>query len=337
MTHIAQVRAVVLTDYLAVAHSRNLNGIAMLREFGIDPRQLEEPENRIPASAVTSLLAASARRSGCEVFGLLLARNRQFSSLGPLSLLMRNESSLRAVIRRLRAYRRLISDIFDLDLEERADKALIRIDLPPQVANRQSVELTMALAYRFLSDAMFGGWRPSEVHFRYRPPADSALHLQAFRAPLRFDAAFNGFVVPLDMLDRPNAHADAGFVEHVEQFLDLLLRDLPEASLPDQVCATIRRMLAGGTASLETTAGALGMHPRTLQRRLAGAGTNFAELIEDVRGSIARDLLDDTSLPLGEVASLVGYASHTSFGRWFSAANGSSPGQWRRRHRPPRG
>jgi AraC-like DNA-binding protein len=333
MTHVAQVRAASLTDYLAVARSVGLNGAAMMAEFGLDPRLLEDPENRLPATAVSSLLAASAHRSGCEGFGLLLARERQFSSLGPLSLLLRHESSLRAVLQRLMAYRGLLTDIFGLELEEGDGESRILVEVSSEAANRQSVELTTALTYRFLGGAIFGGWNPAEVRFRYRAPADPSLHRQIFRAPLRFDADFNGFVLPTEALDRPNASADPGFVEHAHSFVDRLARELPEPLLPDQVGASIKQLLPHGAATLDSVARKLGMNPRTLQRRLAALDLNFVALVADIRERFARDLLADTDIPLSEVSRLLGYATQGSFSRWFTALAGTSPRRWRQRHR----
>lgn len=45
----------------------------------------------------------------------------------------------------------------------------------------------------------------------------------------------------------------------------------------------------------------------------------------------ARELLDDTTLPLGEIAERCGYASLPAFSRRFAATFGMGPGQWRRR------
>lgn len=327
--HVFQVRAVSLTDYVSLARSMELDGSAMLREFGIDPRLLADPEALIPAEAVSALLTESALRSGCESFGLKLATLRSFASLGPLSLLLRHESDLRAVVRRLIAYRRLITDVIDFDLQEEGEEARILVVLAPEVATRQSVELVMGLTCRFLGEAVFGGWRPAEAHFRHPAPADLQVHQRTFHAPLRFDAAFDGFLVSTAALDRENAHSDPGFVAHAKRHVDLLADQLPELSLADQVRASIRRLLPDGAATLPKVAGQLNLHPRTLQRKLAASDLVFADLVETIREGVARNLLAKTDLPVTAVAALVGYASPASFSRWFAAAAGQPPREWR--------
>lgn len=332
--HLPQVRAGSLTSYVSLAQSVGLDGFAMLREFKIEPQLLRKPEYRISANAVSALLAETACRSGCEAFGLLLAEKRSFSSLGPLSLLLRHESSLRAVLRRLIAYRRLVSDILEFDVVEDGDEARILIWVTPDVATRQCVEFATALTYRFLSGAIFGGWHPAGVHFRHPPPADTAIHQRVFRAPLHFDATFNGFVFPAEALDRENAYGDTGFAEHAQHYVDLLARKLPQPSLQEQVRSAIKQLLPHGTATLPRVAAQLNVHPRTLQRKLAASGLAFAQLVESMRECSAQDLLANTNLPVGDVALLVGYSSPASFSRWFAGAIGEPPREWRQHNRP---
>ncbi|HEX8667046.1 MAG TPA: AraC family transcriptional regulator [Allosphingosinicella sp.] len=311
-----------------------LDAFAMLREFGIDPLLLQRPEAHIPANAVSDLLAESARRSGCEAFGLLLAEKRSFSSLGPLSLLLRHESSLRTVLHRLTAYRRLVSDILDFELIESGDEARIIISVTPDVSSRQCIELAMALTCRFLSGAIFGGWHPDQVHFRHPAPADLQVHQRVFRASLRFDSTFDGFLFPAVNLDRENAYANPGLAQHAQEYVDLLSRELPVPSLAEQVRSAIKRLLPQGTATLPKVAAELNMHPRTLQRKLAVSGLAFADLVETIRQGLAQDLLANTNLPITQVALLVGYASPASFSRWFAGAAGQPPRQWRLDNRP---
>jgi AraC-like DNA-binding protein len=327
--HVPTVRAAALTNYVPVARSLGLDGPSMLREFGIEPKLLDGGENRIPASAVSRLLVESARRSDCESFALLLAERREFSSIGPLSLLLRHESSFRTVVQRLITYQRVVSDILELDFAEVGDEAHILIAVSPEVTNRQSIELVMALTSGFLGGAMFGGWRPAEVHFRYPAPGDDSVHRRTFRAPLLFNRPFNGFVVAAATLDRKNAYADPGFVEHAQSYVDLLAQGLPVPSFADQVRASIGLLLPSGAATLSRVARQLGVHPRALQRRLDSAGFGFTDLVEATRGSVASDLLADTDLPISEVAFLAGYSSSGSFSRWFAGKFGRPPREWR--------
>jgi len=71
------------------------------------------------------------------------------------------------------------------------------------------------------------------------------------------------------------------------------------------------------------------MSSRTLQRRLADDGTNYQDLLEDVRAEMAHHYLKESSLSLNEIAYLLGYEGPNSFHRAFHSREGVPPGQWR--------
>lgn len=59
-------------------------------------------------------------------------------------------------------------------------------------------------------------------------------------------------------------------------------------------------------------------------------GVTFSEHIMEVRIRKAKEMLRDSSLPIGVIAEKIGYYSATSFNRWFKKATGLSPGEYRR-------
>ena len=69
----------------------------------------------------------------------------------------------------------------------------------------------------------------------------------------------------------------------------------------------------------------LGVSPRSLQRRLAAAGTGFRELLEQVRADLAWRQVARTDLSFARVAELLGYDSQASFTRAFRRWYGVTP------------
>jgi AraC-like DNA-binding protein len=92
----------------------------------------------------------------------------------------------------------------------------------------------------------------------------------------------------------------------------------------------VRRLLPSGNVELATVAEELGLHPRTLQRRLEDEGVTFAELVQQVRRRTAESYLRDTDMTLRHLASELGYLEQStltrSSRRWF----GTSPLAYRR-------
>jgi AraC-like DNA-binding protein len=73
----------------------------------------------------------------------------------------------------------------------------------------------------------------------------------------------------------------------------------------------------------------LGMHERTLNRRLQEEGTTFRRELENVRYELARQLLADTIVPLSKIAAALNYADATAFARAFKRWSGIPPAEWR--------
>jgi hypothetical protein len=103
----ALTRSASLTDYEHVARSVGLDPFRMLRTAKLPAKALDDPNVLISADSVGWLLEESARLSGQEAFGLLLAETRSLGNLGMLALLIREEPTLRAAVQSLVRYMRL--------------------------------------------------------------------------------------------------------------------------------------------------------------------------------------------------------------------------------------
>src|ERR1700739_4903078 len=85
-----------LNRYIELSQSLGIDPVRLMRANGLDPSLLAFQDTRIPAAAVIQLLEDSAAESGRDDFGVRLAELRQFSNLGPLSLVLRAEPDVRS-------------------------------------------------------------------------------------------------------------------------------------------------------------------------------------------------------------------------------------------------
>lgn len=103
-----------------------------------------------------------------------------------------------------------------------------------------------------------------------------------------------------------------------------------------QVRRALRPRLMLGEADRDTIAGVLGLGPRTLTRRLSSVGTSFEAIKDEMRFTVARELLALTRLPIGRVAETLAYSDNSAFDRAFLRWSGMSPSQWRTRQESER-
>jgi len=169
-------------------------------------------------------------------------------------------------------------------------------------------------------------WRPTEVLLSRRPPQDPARYQKHFRAPLRFNTDQNAVVFPSRWLAHPLPGADTLLHRHLQQqATDLHTRQ--RKSLVSDLRRLLRKSLRNQHGTASVIAGQLGMHERTLHRHLRAEGTNFREILEEVRYDLARQLLTDSSMPLPDIAAALDYADATAFSRAFKRWSGLAPNQ----------
>lgn len=136
-----------------------------------------------------------------------------------------------------------------------------------------------------------------------------------------------GFSVDLDVWGAPLVLRDERMRESLEAHAERMLRET-ESGLTE-LCRRIRevvtRELRGGDPSVQATAKALGVTPRTLQRRLSDGGTSYQAVVDEIRASLADRYLEGDGLSVTEVAFLLGYSEASAFARAYRRWKGRSP------------
>lgn len=166
-----------------------------------------------------------------------------------------------------------------------------------------------------------------------RPGPLSNTHRDYFAAPVIFNAPRNVLVVDAADLDRPFAGHNPELLAILTPALSSALNEIEaQNSLPEQIKIVLKRRLASGKPELSDVADALGLSERTLQRRIAEAGSSFRLLLEASRQELGRDMLASGANATEEIAYLLGYQDTSSFYRAFREWEGVTPSQWRQRN-----
>lgn len=301
---------------------------------GFDPTGFDDPGVAISFVAGSRLLARCVRATGCEQLGLLLGQRAEVSSLGVPGFMLQSAARVGTALGELVRY---------LDLHDRG--AVVSLDGDNQVAMLgYSIHLTGVEAVDVINDLAMTmvcvimrrlcgpSWNPTEILLSRREPPDSTPYRRFFRAPLRFSSDRNSVVFPGHWLNRPIAGADALLHRHLEQEA-IRLRAQKEQSLLSDLRPLLCNALAHQRATAAEIASQLGMHERTLNRHLRAEGTNFQQILSQVRYELAQQMLAENSMPLSNIAVALNYSDVAAFSRAFKRWSGHAPGKWRTRHR----
>ncbi len=109
-----------------------------------------------------------------------------------------------------------------------------------------------------------------------------------------------------------------------------LLLSPPDGDFIQALRAVIKDFRESGWLSIAQTANLADMSVRALQRKLAAEGHVFSKLVDEVRADLAAEMLEDRDLTLAEIATALGYSTHSNFARAFERWTGRSPTEFRR-------
>ena len=101
-----------------------------------------------------------------------LAELRQFSNLGPLSLVLREEPDVRSALELLIRYEHTFNEAMRLRMTERNELAVMTVgfDFGEEIPCSQSVELAVGVVYSILREFLGPHWHPVSVLFLARRP-----------------------------------------------------------------------------------------------------------------------------------------------------------------------
>ena len=325
-----ETRSASLTDYEHVARSVGLDPLRMLRMAKLPARVLDDPNLMISADSVGWLLEESARLSGQEAFGLLLAETRSLANLGMLALVIREEPTLRAAVQSCVRYMRLHNAGVQLRLDDAGDVGLLHVgvNMQRQVLCRQAIEMSTGIVLRTLRVLSSDSFRPIKIGFTHERPASLEVHRRVLGNAVAFSQEFNAMVCRGRDLDAAIPAADPSLNREVKRWLDMQLANLRAEAPAQRARQIVRMLLPSGLCSVDRVAQHLDMHRRTLNRHLAVEGESVTTIINAVRTELAEQYLVNSKRKLYEVAELLGFSSAGDFSRWFRGQFGKTPSDW---------
>ncbi|WP_114943644.1 AraC family transcriptional regulator [Microvirga calopogonii] len=302
----------------------------VIREAGLDPALFDDGANIIPHAALGRLLTLSVARTHCPHFGFLAGRHATILSLGLVGRLMQHSETvgdaLRALVSNLCIQNR--GAVPSLTVSDGMALLTFSIYQPEAESADQISDGSLAVAVNALRTLRGADWNPAEVLLPRAAPADQEPYRRHFRSPVRFNQESATLVFPAHDLD----HRIDGADPMVREVLEERIRQMKLAQgreFSDDIRRLLRTRLTSARCSAEDIAETLAMHRRTLSRRLKDSGMGYRAIANEIRFEIARQLLQDTEVPLGQIAAALGYSEASAFTRAFRRWSGRTPKAWR--------
>ena len=329
----AMVRVDALRKFSDVVTKLGGDPKSLLAKVQIDPSILNHRHAVMPYRSLVLILEHAAAELRCPDFGMRLATTQGgIKVLGPLEFAMRNSRTLREAFHYCAEHVHVYSTASHMRIRRDTVPDALFFQLEISVArlpsHPQSVERALLLTQNISIEITQGLVRPREVWMAHQPLSSPAKYREYFGADVRFGQPMSGLVFTEADLDVQIPNPDAQIYELSTDFIEQRFPSA-DAVLAPRVQTIIERLLEEGDCTHASVATLLGMHPRTLQRRLRSEGQSVESIKDGVRRESALRYLKQSTLPLSRVAKLLGYSETSALSRscyrWF----GLSPRQLR--------
>ena len=325
------VRSGVLAGAAELLAELGVNADALAAECGLDLVTLGLPDHPVPGEAVVAFFETAAERGACEDFGIRLAQRQDLSVLGPLWMTMRSAQTVRDALQVLAQFFVAHTSGAVVGFEPQADgSGIVSYALSAGVSprDRQTIELGLALLCNELRLHCGATWLPSAAQFAHDRPRSLASHRSVFGPRLHFAQDRSAVWIDRACLDTPLT--GRSLPTHAMLKKLLVSRVDGAQAVASKVEGAMRALMPFAACDREQVARVANLSQRTLQRRLADAGTSFQDLRDRVRADIAWKYLRQSGLQAAQIAEILGYSEPAAFTRAFRRQHGMTPSAARR-------
>lgn len=293
----------------------------------------------VSAEALVKAIGLCVSRSTAQYFPLALGDSYAFDRLPQIESYLATSPNLRQAVEAFPWIRAMQLPWLWVSLEETEDEAALVINLDTELARRPEapyvIEIVVAACRKFaksmLGNAIGRFSQPMyAVQFQKARPENAAQFQDFFPCQVQFGAPRNALVFHRAMLDMPlegampavNGQARQAIVQEIE------------ASQPRFASTSAVRLVLESRAELlqcglDQVAEFMGVHARTLQRRLQAEGFRFADLQAQAKYARARKMLAKKAVSMETISAELGFSDRRAFTYAFKRWSGVSPSSYR--------
>lgn len=306
---------------------------AIFQCAGLSVDDINSPLNELLLNQFCTLFDTAAKTVHNDNFGLEVGSAFQPKHLGPLGYAAICSPTLFTALRNLVKYFPAHQGSTSFGLIQDGDVLWLsyRITDDRIKCRRQDAELSLGIFCNIFKAALGEDWQPLEVRFEHAKPGDSAEHETIFGAPVEFYRRTNSFAFRRNDLDARMPTQDPYLFSIISSFFELqsgLPQDLEDFSVV--VKNQIKLHLGDKFSTVSGIAQLLGLRDSAFQRQLKSRGLLFSDILRAARQELALHYMENTDVPLTNIAYDLGYSDLSAFSRAFRAWTGVSPQRYRK-------
>ena len=325
---------------LQLAQEHGLSADTVLAGTGLSQALLDDPKAEVPAMAELALIERLVQHlPHVPGLGLQAGARYRATTYGIWGYALISSPTLRSAAHMALRYLNLTHAFTHITMDERDGQATFTLhDLEVPATVRRFVVDRDAAAIITLQKDLFHRHIPlSALRFKGAPPPYIEQVTAYYGVAPRYNAGANQACMSSEVLDLALPQAN----EHTAALCEDMCRELlQQRQVRSGVAARVRNRLLQTPAQMPdmvAVADELCVTPRTLRRHLLAEGTTFRDLVDEVRHTLATELMSTAESPDKEIAQLLGFHDLSAFIQAFRRWRGVTPSTYRQQlGQPPR-
>jgi AraC-like DNA-binding protein len=270
------------------------------------------------------------RMTNEPALGLLVGERLRITSHGMLGFAAMSCATLRQAILLFEDFVQLRFSLISARLEAVDEEARVHFAVTQPLAELEVpvLEAAVLTVKNLLDHISMGLCQISRASFTYTDPDYGELAQDLFNCEVQYGQSWNGFVLPLEVIDQPLDAADPASFDEAARICQ---RELEDRDAQASLSASVRRLMLdkqSGFPSLSVTARLFHMTPRTLHRRLKEEGTSYQTILDEERHRLAVQYLQNSKITIQEIAFNLGYTDPANFRRAFKRWENMTPSEY---------
>ncbi|MDN6319426.1 MAG: AraC family transcriptional regulator [Marinobacter sp.] len=329
---------VAASSTLALVHYLNRQGVLdrlrVEQLIGLDLKQLEDPDRRVPAEAHYRLWEHAEQVTGDTAVGLNAGQVIDPERMGLVGHVFFNCDTLGEAVTQYVRLHSLINESVNLSFGQTGEQAILTWQADsPEHYSRQDMDRTLAAALCRTRHFICPGIQAEWAEIAHPRPAYASKYEKLLGGPVTFGASATRLAFNSRHMSHPIPHRNPYVYSAVlRQVNGLLARLQTRRSFGRKIHRLISRQMSTDKIDADTLARQCHMSRQTLYRRLKKEGLGFHDLVEQVRKDKALRYVASDHYALGEIAFLLGFSELSAFSRAFKRWTGMAPAQYRAQH-----
>lgn len=305
----------------------------LFAEANIDARKFARPGARISFGKMDALWSLAIDATGDRWLGFAVGSRIEPGDFFVLGHAWLASATLLDGMQRLVRYGKVLSPAL-VTTKLREDNGLIasikEIPDPSLPTNRIGEEAGFVAFSKLCELVMRRPVRPVSVELVFPKDESASRYDELFQCPIAYGSEREVFSYSAEDLNVPLPGFIPEVLDATSEITRAYISSFDQSAVSTEVRRLLTRMLPAGGVDQDSVASRLHRSRRTLQRQLTAEGTNYRDILDETRKSLAQRYLRDGNFSQAEIAYMIGLSDQRSFARAFRRWTGTSPGRYRK-------